>query len=155
MTTKTQLYAIQSLAACGFAVMRSTVAWQLRPDLWSSAQECGIDFSGKVALEGVTRVNVTLDGVGVGVGVVPVLTRSMGHLAERIQWITGYMVLNIEEDQPAAPVQEKPPLTEGQKKAAERLQELKKLAAMELPAHDCARRKDILSARQELGQKAV
>lgn len=150
MTTKTQQYAIQSLASCGFAVMRSTVAWQLRPDLWSSAQECGIDFSGKVALEGVTRVNVTLDGIGV----VPVLTRSMGHLAERIQWITGYMVLKIEEEQLATPVQEKPPLTEGQKKAAERLQELKKLAAMELPAHDCALRKDILAARQELGQKA-
>ena len=147
MTTKTRQYAIQSLAACGFAVMVPTVAWQLRHDLWSSAQECGFDFSGKVALEGVTRVNVTLDGVGV----VPVLTRSMGHLAERIQWITGRMVLKIEEEQPAAPVQEKPPLTEGQKKAAERLQELKKLAAMELPAHDCALRKDILGARQELG----
>ena len=151
MTTKTQQYAIQSLAACGFAVMRSTVAWQLRPDLWSSAQECGMDFSGKVALEGVTSVNVTLDGVGV----VPVLTRSMGHLAERIQWITGYMVLNIEEDQPAAPVQEKPPLTGGQKKAAERLQELKKLATQELPAHDCALRKDILAARRELGMAEV
>ncbi len=151
MTTKTRQYAIQSLAACGFAVMRSTVAWQLRPDLWSSAQECGIDFSGKVALDGVTRVNVTLDGVGV----VPVLTRSMGHLAERIQWVTGHMVLKIEEEQPAAPVQEKPPLTEGQKKAAERLQELKKLAAMELPAHDCALRKDILAARRELGWKVA
>lgn len=151
MTTKTQQYAIQSLAACGFAVMRSTVAWQLRPDLWSSAQECGIDFSGKVAIEGVTRLNVTLDGVGV----VPVLTRSMGHLAERIQWITGRMVLKIEEEQPAAPVQEKKTPTEGQKKAAERLQELKKLAAMELPAHDCALRKDILAARRELGQKVA
>lgn len=146
MTTKTQLYAIQSLAACGFAVMRSAVAWQLRPDLWSSAQECGIDFSGKVALEGVIRVNVTLDGVGV----VPVLTRSMGHLAERIQWITGHVVLKIEEEKPSAPVQEKPPLTEGQKKAAERLQELKKLAAEKPPDHDCALRKDILAARQEL-----
>lgn len=147
MTTKTQQYAIQSLAACGFAVMRSTVAWQLRPDLWSSAQECGVDFTGKVALEGVTRVNVTLDGIGV----VPVLTRSMGHLAERIQWITGYMVLKIEEEKPAVPVQEKPTLTEGQKKAAERLQELKKLAAKELPPQDCALRKDILAARRELG----
>lgn len=147
MTTKTQQYAIQSLAACGFAVMRSTVAWQLRPDLWSSAQECGIDFACKVILDGVTRVNVTLDGVGV----VPVLTRSIGHLAERIQWITGYVVLKIEEEQPAAHVQEKPALTEAQKKAAERLQELKKLSAMELPAHDCALRKDILEARRELG----
>ena len=151
MTTKTQQYAIQSLAASGFAVMRSTVAWQLRPDLWSSAEECGFDFRGKVAIEGVTRLNVTLDGVGV----VPVLTRSMGHLAERIQWVTGRMVLKIEEEQPAAPVQEKPPLTEGQKKAAERLQELKKLAAMELPAHDCALRKDVLAARRELGQKVA
>ena len=148
MTTKTQQYAIQSLASGGFAVMRSTVAWQLRPDLWSSAQECGIDFSGKVAIEGVTRLNVTLDGVGV----VPVLTRSMGHLAERIQWVTGRMVLKIEEEQPAAPVQEKTAPTEAQKKSAERLQELKKLAAQEPPAHDCALRKDILAARRELGQ---
>ena len=62
------------------------------------------------------------------------------------------MVLKIEEEQPAAPVQEKPPLTEGQKKAAECLQELKKLAAQEPPAHDCALRKDILAARRELGQ---
>lgn len=153
MTTKTRQYAIQSLAACGFAVMRSTVAYKLQPDMWSSVQECGIDFSdfsGKVALDGVTRVNVTLDGVGV----VPVLTRSMGHLAERIQWITGYMVLKIEEEKPAAPVREKPPLTDGQKKAAERLQELKKLAAKPLPPQDCALRKDILAARRELGMAA-
>lgn len=152
MTTKTQQYAIQSLAACGFAVMRSTVAWQLRPDLWSSAQECGIDFSGKVTLEGVIRVNVTLDGVGV----VPVLTRSMGHLAERIQWITGYMVLKIEEEKPAATVpDESRPMTAAQKKAAEHLQSLRKLAVQDLPVHDCALKRDILAARQELGRMTI
>ena len=146
MTTKTQQYAIQSLAASGFAVMRSTVAWQLRPDLWGSAQECGMDF-GKAFVEGAKRLNVTLEGVGS----VQLLTRSTDLLAERIQWVTGIKVLKIEEEKPAVPVQEKQPLTEGQKKAAERLQELKKLAAQDLPAHDCALRRDILAARHELG----
>ena len=152
MTTKTQQYAIQSLAACGFAVMRSTVAYRLRPDLWSSGEECGNNFQSKsvgCVLEGVRRLNVVFEG---SEEVLKVLTRSMDRLAERMEWVTGFRVLRIEEVKPAAPVQEKTAPTEAQKKSAERLQELKKLAAQEPPAHDCALRKDILAARRELGQ---
>jgi hypothetical protein len=154
VTTKTELYAIQSLAANGFAVMRSTVAYRLRPDLWSSGEECGNTFQSKSVdsmLEGVRRLNVVFEG---SEDVMKVLTRSMDRLAERMEWVTGFRVLGIEEEKPAAPVQEKTAPTEAQKKAAERLQELKKLAAMDLPPHDCVRRKDILEARRELGMAA-
>jgi hypothetical protein len=101
MTTKTMQYAHQSLAACGFAVMRSTVAWQLRPDLWASAQECGTGFSPS-NVEGAERVIATLSGVGEAL----VLTRSMDRLAERIEWVTGHKVERLanEGDRPQAVV---------------------------------------------------
>jgi len=57
---KTWLYSTQSLAAAGFAIMSSVVAWRLRPDLWASAQEAGFDFKPRTAIEGTERLQVTL-----------------------------------------------------------------------------------------------
>lgn len=151
MTTKTKQYAIQSLAACGFAVMRSTVAWQLRPDLWSSAQDCGVGFA-KVEIEGTQRLNVTLAGIGD----VPVLTRSLDRLAERIEWITGYKVLKIEVEQTGESAKKSAPtITEGQKKATERIEKTKALAVQELPTHDCSLRREILMARSEIARMSA
>lgn len=127
--------------------MRSTVAWHLRPDLWGSAQECGASFS-RTEIEGTQRLNVTLFGMGD----VPVLTRSLDRLAERIEWITGYKVLKIEAEQTGGSAQESAPtITEGQKKAVERIEKTKALAAQELP-HDCSLRREILLARAEVAR---
>ena len=151
MTTKTKQYAIQSLAACGFAVMRSTVAWKLRPDLWGSAQECGVSFA-KVEIEGTLRLTVTLAGVGA----VPVLTRSMDRLAERIEWITGAKVEGIEEERPTTrDASAQPAAIESQRVAADKLDRLKALAAQEPPSHDCALRRDILKARADVERMAA
>lgn len=101
MTTKTHLYINQSLAACGFAVLSSQIAWKLRPDLWSSAQDCGISFSPRpVDHPHVRKVTAHLAGFGP----VPVLTRSLDLLASRIGWITGYAVESINDEEGAQPV---------------------------------------------------
>ena len=150
MTTKTKQYAIQSLAACGFAVMRSTVAWKLRPDLWGSAQECGVSFE-KVEIEGTLRLAVTLAGIGA----VPVLTRSLDRLAERIEWVTGIKVEKIEAEQPAVVGNAPPAIIASQRAAADQLARTKELAATEPPSHDCALRRDILKARAEVERMAA
>ena len=154
MPTKTKQYAIQSLAACGFAVMRSAVAWKLRPDLWSSAQECsvsGVNFA-KVEIEGTLRLTVTLAGIGA----VPVLTRSLDRLAERIEWVTGIKVEKIEAEQPAAVVGNvQPVVIESQRIATDQLARTKSLAATEPPSHDCALRRDILRARADVERMAA
>ena len=146
MSTKTKQYAIQSLAACGFAVMRSTVAWQLRPDIWSSAQECGMDFS-RIDVEGAQPISVTLAGIGI----VPVLARSLDRLAERIEWITGHQVLKVEAGQTASPTNSSlQTIPEAQKATAKKLENTRALAAQEPPLHDCPLRREILAARREL-----
>lgn len=149
MTTKTTLYAYQCLAATGFAVMRSTVAWKLRPDLWGSAQDCGISFA-RVDIADVQRMTATLAGIGE----VPVLTRSTDRLAERIEWVTGIKVEKIDaEHAPATDTQRA--ISEGQKVVVDKLARLNELAATELPSHDCAIRRDILAARAELARSAA
>jgi hypothetical protein len=105
MTTKTQTYIHQSLAACGFAVLSSVVAWKLRPDLWGSAQECGISFAPR-PVEGVEKVTAHL----VGIGPVPMLTRSLDMLAQRVEWVTGCQVEAI-DDGGASPVATVRPLS--------------------------------------------
>lgn len=87
MSTKTQQYAHQSLAACGFAVMNSQVAWRLRPDLWASAQDCGMDFTSKLSIPDTQRLSVKLLGLDTPV---VVLTRSLDQLEQRIEWVTGF-----------------------------------------------------------------
>jgi hypothetical protein len=151
MTTKTKQYAHQCLAACGFAVMRSEVAWQLRPDLWGSAQECGVTF-GRVDIEGAQRMTATLAGIGE----TPVLTRSTDRLAERIEWVTGIKVEKIEAEQSAGPVMCAQPFGgEAQRMAVDKLARMQALAAMEPPAHDCSLRREILRTREELGRMAA
>lgn len=144
---KSKLYATQALAACGFAVMASVVAYRLRPDLWASGQDCAFDFKGSgLLIDGAFRVMAIVDGVGT----FPVLTRSRDQLAQRIEWVTGFKVERIEDEpaaQDAAPTNQ---VTAAEIRAREQLARIKALAAQELPAHDCALRKDILAARAEL-----
>lgn len=154
MSTKSTIYTQQALAATGFAVQNSIVAWRLRPDLWASDQECGVDFR-RVKVAGTLRMRATLAGLGP----VIVLARSTDMLAKRIEWITGFPVSAIEpaeDDEAAATAAVTAETTARQfaaQRAAEAVASLKALAAQEPPAHDCVRRRDILRARAELGMR--
>lgn len=99
MSTKVMLYAHQSLAASGFAVIASSVAATLRPDLWTLGMECVSDFSSVDAknklgyIVGVQRLTARLAGID---RPVLVLTRSTDQLAQRMEWVTGFKVEQIE-----------------------------------------------------------
>lgn len=101
MSTKVMLYAHQSLAASGFAVIASPVAATLRPDLWTSGMECVSDFSSVDAknklgyIVGVQRLTARLAGID---RPVLVLTRSTDQLAQRLEWVTGFKVEQIEAE---------------------------------------------------------
>lgn len=147
MTTKTKQYAHQALAASGFVVMSSVVAWRLRPDLWPSGQECAMDFK-RFDIEGTQRMTADLEGVGT----VMVLTRSTDMLADRIHWVTGYQVRALKADN-GEQIQQQAPAgasMEAKRIADEKRHALERLAAQEPPAHDCTLRKDILAARRQL-----
>lgn len=149
---KTQLYATQSLAACGFAVMASVAAFRLRPDLWASGQDCAFDFKpNSTRIEGTSRVMATIPGVGI----MPVLTRSTDQLAQRIEWVTGFKVEKIENEPTEKPAPSLAAKTEAERKEDERLAQIKALAAQEPPAHDCHLRKEILAARAEVEKLAA
>ena len=146
---KANNYAHQCLASSGLAVMDSRIAWQLRPDLWSTGHDCACDRWTTTTADGATRYTVHMDGLGA----VHVLARSRDQLEQRLEWITGRNVTDV------SPFQEKPVLessNNGQAFAAqmretERLDKLRTLAAQELPTHECHTRREILRARAELG----
>lgn len=101
MSTKVLQYAHQSLAASGFAVIAASVAATLRPDLWTSGMECVADFSSVDAknklgyIVGVQRLTARLAGID---RPVLVLTRSTDQLAQRMEWVTGFKVEQIEAE---------------------------------------------------------
>lgn len=141
-------YAHQSLAGSGFAVMSSEIAWQLRPDLWASAQDCGFGFNPRLEIAGTQRMTVRLAGMDKPI---LVLTRSADQLAQRIEWVTGYKVESLEAESIPKPAPATPIITERQRIGNERRARLQELAAMEPPAHDCHQRREILAAQKEVG----
>jgi hypothetical protein len=125
--------------------MAPQIAWKLRPDLWASGQDCGLDMH-PLRIDGAHRVSVKLAGLDAPV---LVLTRSMDDIAIRIQWITGHRVLAIADyTERPVPVATTSPDPAAYRQA--RIEYLKRLALQEPPTHECARRKDILAARAEL-----
>lgn len=153
MSTKTHAYLSQSLAATGFALLDSQMAYLLRPDLWATGQDCAMDFRPEkiLTIQRVTRMTATIEGRRI-----PVLVRSTVNLAERIEEITGCKVQCIEVEKAPA---EKPAVEENpdifQRREAERLDKIRQKAAEELPSHDCHDRKEILAARAELERMAA
>ena len=71
--------------------MQPRIAYELRPDLWASDQDCFMTFRKTQNVEGVQRLTVTFEGYGP----VLVLARSLDNLAQRLQWIVGRPVLNL------------------------------------------------------------
>ena len=105
MPTKVLAYTHQALAASGFAILDSRIAITLRPDLWTS----GLEATGGFGLNdtrnrlrgigGVKRFCARLIGVD---GTLTVLARSSDNLAKRIEWVTGFEVREIFEEQEIA-----------------------------------------------------
>lgn len=151
MTTRSTWYAHQCIAAAGLVVMDSRIAWQLRPDLWSGSQDCGITFRKQQSVEGAQRIVATFPSYGE----VLVYARSLDNLEKRLQWIVGEAPTAIAEWKPEVPAMS-PQMAakrEHNRKEIERLNELRKLATEVPPSHDCSRRREILAARQELGMQ--
>jgi hypothetical protein len=148
MPHRSEKYARQAIAASGLTILDPRIAFELRPDLWASAQDCRITFRRAQKFEGTHRVTATIEDYGD----VLVCTRSLDALEQRIQWIAGRRVLAVK---PAEADAVPPPATpqlhrQAQSKEVERLAELEKLAAQEPPSHDCHARREILAARAEL-----
>lgn len=140
--SKSLIYMNQCLAGAGFAVMDTVVAYRLRPDLWSSGQECAMSFRTPMIPEGCERYIAKLASGRT----VNVFARSADALPRRIEWVIGEAVIdltNAEREQQPAAVRPAPPSNDKRAK-------LEALAMQEPPAHDCALRKDILAARREL-----
>lgn len=149
MTTRSTWYMHQCLSASGLAVMDSRIAWQLRPDLWSCAQDCGLTFRKQQNADRVRRVIATFPTYGD----VLVMARSLDGLEKRLEWLVGEAPTAIAEWHPEVPAVS-PQLAakrEFNRKEVERVEALRKLATRELPSHECNARRDILEARRELG----
>lgn len=102
--SKATQYVHQALASTGFVVVDSTVAWMLRPDLWTSGMDCAQDFVqiySKVtnSIANVARMTIRLSGPDRSA---LVLARSTDRLAERMGLILGHTVELLESEQVAA-----------------------------------------------------
>jgi len=142
-------YAFDCIAASGFAVMSPAIAYELRPDLWACVADCARTLATKDKIPGTQRMTAIFDGYGP----VLVVTRSLDNLAQRLQWVVGRAVFDLKPAEEEAPAAVRPNLLHKQANAkeADRLEQARKLAAEEPPAHDCSRRREILAARRELG----
>lgn len=150
MSTITKRYVAQCLAGSGFAVLDSRIAWQLRPDLWASGQDCAMS-GWAIDVPGTVRMSAEIAGYGR----VRILARSADNLAQRIEWIVGAKVEHLE----AVSEAEKPSDDQAAwqsavaaRAEAERLEKLRALAAQEVPGHECHLRKEILRAREEVAR---
>lgn len=141
-------YAFDCIAASGFAVMSPAIAYELRPDLWACVADCARTLTTRDKIPGTQRMTATFEGYGP----VLVLTRSLDNLAQRLQWIVGRKVIDIKHAAEEAPAIERPNFLHRQANAqeADRLEQARKLAAEEPPAHDCSLRREILAARREV-----
>lgn len=99
MQEKAVQYADDSLTTTGFAVIDSTIARRLRPDLWASGFNAASDFSKDPAKltaigerRGAAMYECAVEGRAERLLVLAV---SMDMLANRIGWITGLRVTAI------------------------------------------------------------
>jgi hypothetical protein len=142
-------YAFDCIVASGFAVMSPAIAYELRPDLWACVADCARTLNTQTKIPGTQRLIVTFEGYGQ----VLVFARSMDSLEKRLEWIVGQPVISIKQAEAIAPTNERPdPLrTEQAAKESDRMEQVRKLAGEALPSHDCALRREIIAARDELG----
>lgn len=93
-----------------------------------------------------------------GLGDVLVLSRSETFLAERMDWLgipAASVSLVLPAVRPSARAMSAPKATVPVPRRDQRIEGLRKLAAQEPPAHDCANRRDILAARAECEREGI
>ncbi len=157
MNSKVSRYLTEGLAFTGCVVVDFQIAYTLRSDIWASAVNASSDFSEASP----AKLDQLMERLGARLyvadfadgGSARMAARSAHMLAERIEWQTGRavkMVRVFEPPQPEAVITQ--PMT---RRGQERLENQKELAAMEPPTHDCAARRDILAAREELARLGI
>lgn len=117
-------------------------AWQRTPDLLPRA------FPGAALYRAAVP----------GLGDVLVLSRSETFLVERMEWFglpATSVALVSPAVRPAARAVSAPKAPTSIPRRDQRIEGLRRLAAQEPPAHDCASRRDILAARSECDRESV
>ncbi len=150
-------YLHSQLAATGFCIVDASMAYLLRPDLFSGASAASGAIMtarkrGAIKAANATEHVVELKGRAGGL---QLLARFTDGLEARIAETTGLTVTAIR-----SPARLPQGMREAQREHvavanADRVREakvakLRELADQELPAHDCAIRKQILAARRDL-----
>lgn len=156
MTTVTE-YTEQQLATTGWCAINLNVAMRLRPGLWggigtNALHDFGQSRHSAEALlahfPGARLYQANIESIGC----VKVLARHPQFLAERMAWILGLEVSDVQEIdvRPLIPkeVRHKP-------KTDDKLLRLRMVAAQDLPAHQCTNRTEILAARAELERLGI
>jgi hypothetical protein len=145
-------YAIQQLAATGFAIINHVAAMTLRPDLWPNAgMVCRGEFgqarnqANRLNIQGAKVFMASIEGIGQ----VDILARCPDDLAQRVWLILGVPVEMLPTLTDPLPTPAVPAVDRGNKNL-ERMEKLRGLAAQELPGHDCSLKRGILAARAEL-----
>jgi len=145
-------YAEQQMAATGFAVINLNVAMRLRPSLWGGVGTNALHDFGQTRhsaesllahFAGARLYQANVESIGW----VKVLARHPQFLCERMSWVLGLEVSDVQEIDARPPLQTE---TRREPKTDDRLIRLRMVAAQELPAHQCSNRSDILAARAEL-----
>lgn len=114
MNTKVQKFVIEALAMTGFAVLGARIAFLLRPDIWATRMNAGVDFTDAqrrlheflLSLPGVALFEIQLAGSD---DWHLVATRSTSDLHNRIEQIVGLSVTGLRpwatvDPAPAQPV---------------------------------------------------
>ncbi len=137
MRDKAVQYTHAALTATGFAIVDPGIAFQLRPDLWATAFNCGADFSTDAEplkhiaeRRGAQLYAANLQGVDKPVAV---LAMSLDQIQPRVLWITGRRLKSIAPweqatDADAGPRHEVPEYVNGER----------------VPDYACAHRRKLL-----------
>lgn len=152
-------YTNQQLAACGFVLNDSTVAVTLRPDLFPDGMAAAYDFSQARKTHSTTvrgkhqHLSATLEGFDKPI---PLLARTQTRLAERITEATGFVVIELADERPAAPAPQANAQAESKQRQQDaRLASIKALAAQELQSYECNHNKQVRAARAELKERGA
>lgn len=155
MFNNNQRYAYEQLGTAGFVIEDYAVAEEIRPDFLSSRSNT-ITFPSDVQRAAKER-RATAYRMSIGGKDVVVWSKSTKNLEDRIENVVGAKVVMLGpvDETPAAPGQGHD-YWQARKRNLDAAEDerTRKLAAETPPAHDCARRREILEAREKVGGAA-
>lgn len=143
-------YVHQQLAATGWVLCSVKWAAVINPGLYGNGQLALPLETGTIANR-LHHLGCKPYRVNFGDGSEAVCwSRSPANLAQRIEWLAGYLVDQVSPILSRQHSTQKPMPGTSDKKRDAKLEELSKMAAEDPPSHDCRRRDEILAARREL-----